>query len=334
MSKSTSDIGSIDGVYMGGNKPQDAAAKSVESGFSENELDDIMAEFASLDKELSGQLDSAPVAEVVEESVAESAPVEEFAVEVNPLDALEAQANPLDEMVAESNPLDEMVAESNPLDEMVAESNPLDEMVAESNPLDEMVAESNPLDEVVAEVEEVFEEETTQIVAQEDIEEAVAGDSSPSLEEAFTEGFDEAEMDAIMKDLEEIDAASPTTTLEMEEEPAANAQSTVIKDEDNENILVINQAPKETPAPSFTHVAPTTSESGDVTFSAAGNMNFNVNLTIAGSQATLSVVDGRFTLTMNGVDVSITEEGFKACIEGGANFNIPLPSAEEAKKVA
>ncbi len=227
-----------------------------------------------------------------------------------------------------------MVAESNPLDEMVAESNPLDEMVAESNPLDEMVAESNPLDEVVAEVEEVFEEETTQIVAQEDIEEAVAGDSSPSLEEAFTEGFDEAEMDAIMKDLEEIDAASPTTTLEMEEEPAANAQSTVIKDEDNENILVINQAPKETPAPSFTHVAPTTSESGDVTFSAAGNMNFNVNLTIAGSQATLSVVDGRFTLTMNGVDVSITEEGFKACIEGGANFNIPLPSAEEAKKVA
>ncbi|WP_412470857.1 hypothetical protein [Halobacteriovorax sp. RT-2-4] len=324
MSKSTSDIGSIDGVYMGGNKPQDAAAKSVESGFSENELDDIMAEFASLDKELSGQLDSAPVAEVIEESVAESAPVEEFAVEVNPLDALEAQANPLDEMVAESNPLDEMVAESNPLDEMVAES----------NPLDEMVAESNPLDEVVAEVEEVFEEETTQIVAQEDIEEAVAGDSSPSLEEAFTEGFDEAEMDAIMKDLEEIDAASPTTTLEMEEEPAANAQSTVIKDEDNENILVINQAPKETPAPSFTHVAPTTSESGDVTFSAAGNMNFNVNLTIAGSQATLSVVDGRFTLTMNGVDVSITEEGFKACIEGGANFNIPLPSAEEAKKVA
>ncbi len=309
---------------MGGNKPQDAAAKSVESGFSENELDDIMAEFASLDKELSGQLDSAPVAEVVEESVAESAPVEEFAVEVNPLDALEAQANPLDEMVAESNPLDEMVAESNPLDEMVAES----------NPLDEMVAESNPLDEVVAEVEEVFEEETTQIVAQEDIEEAVAGDSSPSLEEAFTEGFDEAEMDAIMKDLEEIDAVSPTTTLEMEEEPAANAQSTVIKDEDNENILVINQAPKETPAPSFTHVAPTTSESGDVTFSAAGNMNFNVNLTIAGSQATLSVVDGRFTLTMNGVDVSITEEGFKACIEGGANFNIPLPSAEEAKKVA
>ncbi len=309
---------------MGGNKPQDAAAKSVESGFSENELDDIMAEFASLDKELSGQLDSAPVAEVIEESVAESAPVEEFAVEVNPLDALEAQANPLDEMVAESNPLDEMVAESNPLDEMVAES----------NPLDEMVAESNPLDEVVAEVEEVFEEETTQIVAQEDIEEAVAGDSSPSLEEAFTEGFDEAEMDAIMKDLEEIDAASPTTTLEMEEEPAANAQSTVIKDEDNENILVINQAPKETPAPSFTHVAPTTSESGDVTFSAAGNMNFNVNLTIAGSQATLSVVDGRFTLTMNGVDVSITEEGFKACIEGGANFNIPLPSAEEAKKVA
>ncbi|WP_412462922.1 hypothetical protein [Halobacteriovorax sp. RT-2-6] len=314
MSKSTSDIGSIDGVYMGGNKPQDAAAKSVESGFSENELDDIMAEFASLDKELSGQLDSAPVAEVIEESVAESAPVEEFAVEVNPLDALEAQANPLDEMVAESNPLDEMVAES--------------------NPLDEMVVESNPLDEVVAEVEEVFEEETTQIVAQEDIEEAVAGDSSPSLEEAFTEGFDEAEMDAIMKDLEEIDAASPTTTLEMEEEPAANAQSTVIKDEDNENILVINQAPKETPAPSFTHVAPTTSESGDVTFSAAGNMNFNVNLTIAGSQATLSVVDGRFTLTMNGVDVSITEEGFKACIEGGANFNIPLPSAEEAKKVA
>ncbi|MFG1506127.1 hypothetical protein [Halobacteriovorax sp. ZH5_bin.2] len=290
MSKSTSDIGSIDGVYMVGNKPQDAAAKSVETGFSENELDDIMAEFASLDKELTGQLDQGPVAETEEEAPVAETPVmeavEEAVAEVNPLDALEAEADPLDEMVAEANPLDEMVAE--------------------------------------------VEEGPAQIVAQEDIEEVVAGDSTPSLEEVFSEGFDDAEMDAIMKDLEEIDAASTATTLEMEETP----ETTMIKDEDNENVLVINQAPKENPAPTFTHVAPTSADSGKVAFSAAGNMNFNVNLTIAGSQATLSVVDGRFTLTMNGVDVSITEEGFKACIEGGANFNIPLPSADEAKKVA
>ncbi|MGI5024498.1 hypothetical protein ACRXC1_03435 [Halobacteriovorax sp. GFR8] len=316
MSKSTSDIGSIDGVYMVGNKPQDAAAKSVETGFSENELDDIMAEFASLDKELTGQLDQGPVAETEEEAPVAETPVmeavEEAVAEVNPLDALEAEANPLDEMVAEANPLDTLEAEANPLDEMVAEVNPLDEMVSEAEP--------------VAEVEEG----PAQIVAQEDIEEVVAGDSTPSLEEAFSEGFDDAEMDAIMKDLEEIDAASTATTLEMEETP----ETTMIKDEDNENVLVINQAPKETPAPTFTHVAPTSADSGEVAFSAAGNMNFNVNLTIAGSQATLSVVDGRFTLTMNGVDVSITEEGFKACIEGGANFNIPLPSADEAKKVA
>ncbi|MFG1527089.1 hypothetical protein [Halobacteriovorax sp. RZ-2] len=319
MSKSTSDIGSIDGVYMVGNKPQDAAAKSVETGFSENELDDIMAEFASLDKELSGELGQAPVAETEEE-----APVAETPV----MEAVE-EAAPVEEIAAEVNPLDAMVAETNPLDEMVAEANPLDEMVAEVNPLDEMVAEAEP----VAEIEEgpvVEDEGPAQIVAQEDIEEVVAGDSTPTLEEAFSEGFDEEEMDAIMKDLEEIDAASPETTLEMEETP----ETTMIKDEDNENVLVINQAPKETPAPTFTHVAPTSADSGEVAFSAAGNMNFNVNLTIAGSQATLSVVDGRFTLTMNGVDVSITEEGFKACIEGGANFNIPLPSADEAKKVA
>ncbi|MGI4993689.1 hypothetical protein ACRXCV_13710 [Halobacteriovorax sp. GFR7] len=301
---------------MVGNKPQDAAAKSVETGFSENELDDIMAEFASLDKELTGQLDQGPVAETEEEAPVAETPVmeavEEAVAEVNPLDALEAEANPLDEMVAEANPLDTLEAEANPLDEMVAEVNPLDEMVSEAEP--------------VAEVEEG----PAQIVAQEDIEEVVAGDSTPSLEEAFSEGFDDAEMDAIMKDLEEIDAASTATTLEMEETP----ETTMIKDEDNENVLVINQAPKETPAPTFTHVAPTSADSGEVAFSAAGNMNFNVNLTIAGSQATLSVVDGRFTLTMNGVDVSITEEGFKACIEGGANFNIPLPSADEAKKVA
>ncbi|EPZ52185.1 hypothetical protein M902_2191 [Bacteriovorax sp. BAL6_X] len=252
---------------MVGNKPQDAAAKSVETGFSENELDDIMAEFASLDKELTGQLDQVPVEEVV------------------------------------------------------AEVNPLDEMMAEANPLDEMVAEVSPVDE--------SEEGPAQIVAQEDIEEVVAGDSNPTLEEVFSEGFDEEEMDAIMRDLEEIDATSPETTLEMEE----TAETTMIKDEDNENVLVINQAHKETPAPAFTQV-PTGADSGEVAFSAAGNMNFNVNLTIAGSQATLSVVDGHFTLTMNGVDVSITEEGFKACIEGGANFNIPLPSADEAKKVA
>ncbi len=304
---------------MVGNKPQDAAAKSVETGFSENELDDIMAEFASLDKELSGELGQAPVAETEEE-----APVAETPV----MEAVE-EAAPVEEIAAEVNPLDAMVAETNPLDEMVAEANPLDEMVAEVNPLDEMVAEAEP----VAEIEEgtvVEDEGLAQIVAQEDIEEVVAGDSTPTLEEAFSEGFDEEEMDAIMKDLEEIDAASPETTLEMEETP----ETTMIKDEDNENVLVINQAPKETPAPTFTHAAPTSADSGEVAFSAAGNMNFNVNLTIAGSQATLSVVDGRFTLTMNGVDVSITEEGFKACIEGGANFNIPLPSADEAKKVA
>ncbi|MFG1484088.1 hypothetical protein ABMA79_01575 [Halobacteriovorax sp. HFRX-2_2] len=296
---------------MVGNKPQDAAAKSVETGFSENELDDIMAEFASLDKELSGELGQAPVAETEEE-----APVAETPV----MEAVE-EAAPVEEIAAEVNPLDAMVAETNPLDEMVAEANPLDEMVVEVNPLDEMVAEADPVAE---------DEGPAQIVAQEDIEEVVAGDSAPTLEEAFSEGFDEEEMDAIMKDLEEIDAASPETTLEMEETP----ETTMIKDEDNENVLVINQAPKETPAPTFTHVAPTSADSGEVAFSAAGNMNFNVNLTIAGSQATLSVVDGRFTLTMNGVDVSITEEGFKACIEGGANFNIPLPSADEAKKVA
>lgn len=209
---------------MSGNN-SDAAAKSAETGFSENELDDIMAEFASLDQELTSKL---PEEEVLAEAVAEVEPV-----------------------------------------------------------------------------------------AEADITEAT------TLEEKVAEGFDVSEMDAIMKDLEEIDEQSTVATLEFEEDVAPIA----VKNEDNENVLVINQ-PKAT-APSTPSL-----DSGEVAFSAAGNMNFNVDLTIAGSQATLSVVDGHFTLSMNGVEISITEEGFKAVIEGGANFNIPFPDEAQKLKVA
>ena len=249
MTKRVSDNDSVNGVHMSGNSSQNAAAKSAEKGFSENELDDIMAEFASLDAELTT---SGPLAE--EEPVVE-----------------------------------------------------------------EVKAEEVETPEVEAAPEEPAPEEKTEIISETDLMEASSEDEAnptPSIAEAFGEGFDEAEMDAIMKDLEDIDAsAGPALEMEEEVEPEAH----------EENVVAMKK-PEEVVEVQPTTVATPAAGTGEVAFSAAGNMNFNVNLTIAGSQATLSVQDGCFKLTMNGVDISITEEGCKAFIEGGVNFNIPLPT--------
>ncbi|WP_419173051.1 hypothetical protein [Halobacteriovorax sp.] len=282
MTKRVSDNDSVNGVHMSGNSSQNAAAKSAEKGFSENELDDIMAEFASLDAELTT---SGPLAE--EDQVKEEVPAAEaepVAEEVNPLDELEA---------ATQAPVEE---------ELHVEDFPAAEE------FEEISAEATPAPE-----------EKTEIISETDLMEASSEDEAnptPSIAEAFGEGFDEAEMDAIMKDLEDIDAsAGPALEMEEEVEPEAH----------EENVVAMKK-PEEVVEVQPTTVATPAAGTGEVAFSAAGNMNFNVNLTIAGSQATLSVQDGCFKLTMNGVDISITEEGCKAFIEGGVNFNIPLPT--------
>lgn len=304
MTKRVSDNDSVNGVHMSGNSSQNAAAKSAEKGFSENELDDIMAEFASLDAELTT---SGPLAE--EEQVEEEVPVVEE-VKAEEVETPEVEAAP-EEPAAEAEPVAE---EINPLDELEAATQaPVEEELhVEDFPaaeeFEEVSAEATPAPE-----------EKTEIISETDLMEASSEDEAnptPSIAEAFGEGFDEAEMDAIMKDLEDIDAsAGPALEMEEEVEPEAH----------EENVVAMKK-PEEVVEVQPTTVATPAAGTGEVAFSAAGNMNFNVNLTIAGSQATLSVQDGCFKLTMNGVDISITEEGCKAFIEGGVNFNIPLPT--------
>ncbi len=295
---------------MSGNNPQDAAAKSVEQGFSENELDDIMAEFANLDKELSTQVDSA--AQEIEEAqpVAQAAPEEDVLEEV--VAEVEIETEP-EEVVAQTTP-----EEVNPLDELSAI---LAADTPAPAPAEEPVAEFEEAQDVVAETieEPVVSEE---LVAQADLEEAMG----PSLEQAVAEGFDESEIDAIMKDLEEIDATQQTE-VELGFKEEFDVEDEVA--DHHENVVAMT---REVPSqPAKVPSTPTT-HAGDIAFSAAGNMNFNVELTIAGSQATLSVVDGCFQLSMNGVDITIDEEGCKALIEGGVNLNIPLPSSHSDKK--
>lgn len=280
------DNDSVNGDYMSANSSQNAAAKSAEKGFSENELDDIMAEFANLDAELST---SAPVAEVEEEKPEETVGAQEPVMEE------------VEEPVAkEVNPLDELEAAAAPVIE--------EEVHVEDFPAAEEFTEPAAEDD-----NQIISESDLEITASSEEEVSNEG-QDPALVEAFSEGFDEAEMDAIMKDLEDIDAAS-APTLEVEEEHYSE-----------ENVVALNHAEEKHVAPEATVAHAPATDAGAVSFSAAGNMNFNVNLTIAGSQATLSVQDGCFKLTMNGVDISITEEGCKAFIEGGVNFNIPLPS--------
>lgn len=301
-----SDNDSVSGVYMSGNNSQNAAAKSAEQSFSENELDDIMAEFANLDAELSTQEPEA-------EAVAETQAVAEEKEEVNPLDELESMLDKADE-VPEAAPVEAIAVE--------------EEVHVDDFPAAEEFAET-PMAEASAPItEEVVSEDNSdgQIISESDLEVEESDESkTPSLVEAFSEGFDEEEMDAIMKDLEEIDESAPSLEVEENVFDSAPAEDNVVAlngTQDNEQ--------KETEAEVHHSATPTASApaagTGEVSFSAAGNMNFNVDLTIAGSQATLSVQDGCFKLTMNGVDISITEEGCKAYIEGGVNFNIPLPT--------
>lgn len=232
-------------------------AETVEQGFNDSELEDIMNEIESLEKEFVD--DSASEGPTMKEELSLDAP--------------------------ESNSL------QNVIDREVENAGAEAEMIASESESQIDDAVDNFVDDV-----EVGEPAAEQVSMSEEVE------TEPVMEE--------------------VSATEDTPVME-----ESVAQETV------DNVV---------PLSATSHDAPTMSSvssegATDMSFSASGKMNMNMTFPVGQEQATFSVVDGKLTISMNGLNLTLDgSEGCTVEMESGVKFTIPLTSdgAASTKKAA
>ncbi|MDD0853808.1 hypothetical protein HBN50_11920 [Halobacteriovorax sp. GB3] len=249
---------------MDNDELEKAMAETVEQGFNDSELEDIMNEIESLEKEFVD--DSASEGPTMKEELSLDAP--------------------------ESNSL------QNVIDQEVENAGAETEIVTSESESQIDDAVDSFVDDV-----EVSEPAAEQVSMSEEVE------SEPVMEEVATT------------------EDSPV----MEEETTFSEEDFV--EETIDNVV---------PLSATSHEAPTMSSvssdgATDMSFSASGKMNMNMTFPVGEEQATFSVVDGKLTISMNGLNLTLDgSEGCTVEMESGVKFTIPLTSdgAASTKKAA
>jgi hypothetical protein len=283
-----------------------ALTDSLEKSFNDNELDNIMNEIESLEKEFSGEVKKdnthLSLQTAVDNSLqdiidAEVANIEEAAAKKETL-MEEAVAEAVEELFVAESPevVEELVAAESPEvdpDDVIAQQ---EAQSAESVLAEQKAAMQELGLEAPGPVANLFEEEVAEAV-----EEAVVA-QEPVAEESMM----------VEEPVAEEDEAPAFTAEELAEIEASTME------EEGGEVVAFNSA--STPA-----------AGGDVKFNASGSMNLNVTFEVAGEEATLKVAGGGLVVEMNGVHIKINEEdGCSVVMDGGINFSVPLAGKKAA----
>lgn len=172
------------------------------------------------------------------------------------------------------------------------------EFVEEDDEGTEAMADAS--DDAQSNVDEPTAEEDS--VEEESVEEPVSESEEQEVEEevATAPGFIDAD-DAVQAEAEHDDEVEPS------------------------NVVSISSA---------TTTAKSTGEEGHMSFSGSGQMNMELTFDLGQEKATVTVADGKLQVTMNGVDLYLSEEGCEVNMAGGVKFQVPVGAKGAGKKAA
>lgn len=188
--------------------------------------------------------------------------------------------------------------------------------------------------------------------------------SDKAQDEIMDKGFNDDELQDIMNEIESLEkeyveqetpaevtseaveeaVAQETTEEAVEEEAPVEVHASEESEEDEEVDEVLSEAEAEADdeyeseqdnVVSFKPVqAPThRTNSESVSFSGNGQIDFSMTFSIGGEEATITVNQGEgLTVTMNGVDLSLSEDGCTVEMTGGVKFSVPLGTNTVNKK--
>jgi len=296
-------------------KLEEAMAENVEKSFNDAELQDIMDEIETLEKEF------------VEEPVDEKAHTDkDLALSESKENDLQ---NAIDAEVATigNDIVSESTAEAS--EELVkAESEePLGDFEGEdlAQEVEAELAEVETVAEVMEDTIAEVEAEVAAEIAAEVEQEAVSEPIAEATEEVMAEATDEVVAEAVEEVVAETVEEPVAETVEEVEE--------VVAETIEEPVAAVEEVPDNVVA--FKPTESMTSEKGSaMNFSAQGNMNLNLNFSIGEETGNLIVnEDQGLKVSVSGVEFHISEEaGCVVKMPGGIKFEIPLTATETSSK--
>lgn len=165
-------------------------------------------------------------------------------------------------------------------------------------------------------------------------------EDTKNMAEDVDQSFNDDELQDIMNEIESLEKEFVEEDLapsdeEVHDEPLQQAQEEVAEPIDEE---VVSTGPVQSEEENVVPMKerPTSSASGaDMEFSGAGSLDFNLCFKVAGQVASLKVDgDHGFSLHMDGVDLSIDEQGCTVTMQGGVKFTVPFGAEDVAKKAS
>ena len=172
-----------------------------------------------------------------------------------------------------------------------------------------------------------------------DVESSLDATETAATADAAENNFNEAELQDIMAEIENLEKEFETEVAEPIVVPVATLQNKI--DQELEMTLK-EQAPvtkvlsfeKKTPPPVNPNETVTTLKNSEISFEAHGQMNLNLGFKVGEETAKLTIdpVKG-LTVTMSGVMLTLNQDaGCTVTMENGVKFTIPLTSSDSASK--
>lgn len=146
------------------------------------------------------------------------------------------------------------------------------------------------------------------------------------------QGFNDAELQDIMSEIENLEREYDDETPESKE-----ASAPVVEEEVVTEIETTTTEHKEDNIVSFKPKAKavTSGEGHQVDFQASGQMDFAMNFEIAGQTAHLEVTENGLVVSLDGMHLSVNEEeGCTVEMDGGVKFSVPMKSKAKSSKAA
>ncbi len=175
------------------------------------------------------------------------------------------------------------------------------------------------LQDIMNEIEnlekEFVEDEGAETEAQASEEETPQAESQPEEEVTAAEVQEEESVSA------EAEEEAEQGFVDASETPEAQTEE---HEEETSNVVSLSSAKP----------VATTGEEGHMSFSGSGQMNMELTFDLGEEKATVSVSDGKLQVTMNGVNLSLSEEGCEVNMTGGVKFHVPVSGQGTAKKAA
>lgn len=288
---------------------------SVEKGFNDNELADIMNEIESLEQEFAEEVEE-PV--VAEETVAKKDQTEEPVMEEPATEEIVAEQDQGEEPV--EDPMPETAMEEDVAEEVVAtqgqDEGPIDEPVMGEDISEEITAEQDQVEESMEEPvmeEELFEEhaEPAEVVAQTEVtQEAAQEVTRPNAPLRIVSTSIKEEMTEVMSELSGLPVG--------EVQPVNTSNENITEDKDGlENLHHLRSyqstGMQSTGMPSMNKgtsgTLPNSSARSSMSFNVSGDMTVDLSFNVGGAA----------------VEICVNEtEGLVITMEGGGKFILPL----------